>query len=433
MIKLIISYVLLLSLAIYFLKDITTMPDLNNPWIKSSAYLILVFSLFVIVRYFLLLLFSMLNLRKNIKNDYENFDEKNAPFISILVPCFNEEKTIKNSLKSLIAQDYPRFEIIVIDDGSTDSTYMIAKSMEFNSGNKRLRVLTKTNGGKALALNYGISKSKGDYFLVVDADSKISKDSLKLMIRYFQKDEKLAAVAGSVYVTNSENLWTNLQALEYVQGLNLVRNGQAYFKLVNIVPGPIGLFKKEAVEDVGFYTTDTFAEDCDLTLSLIAKGYKIEYEIDAVSYTEAPETIVDLIKQRYRWTRGILQAILKHKVRLFDITKPSIAFVMWYMVFESVLWPIVSVFANLFIIFVAFSVDNSQMLIYWWIIFTILDVSASVYCLSVTKEDMRLLLYSLYYRLIFVNITNVAKVLSSFEEVFGIEMSWGKLDRKGKI
>ncbi len=433
MIKLFLSYTLLLGLAIYFLKDMTNMPDLNNPWIKSSAYLILIFSLFVIVRYFLLLLFSMLNLRKNLKNNYENFDEDKAPFISILVPCFNEEKTIKNSIKSLIEQNYPRFEVIVIDDGSSDNTYLIAKSMEFNDGNKRLRVLTKKNAGKALALNYGISKAKGDYFLVVDADSKISKDSLKLMIRYFEKDEKLAAVAGSVYVTNSENLWTNLQALEYVQGLNLVRNGQAYFKLVNIVPGPIGLFKKDAVIKTGLYTTDTFAEDCDLTLSLIAKGYKIEYEIDAVSYTEAPESIVDLIKQRYRWTRGILQAILKHKVRLFDFSEPTIAFVMWYMVFESILWPIVSIFANFFIIFVAFSVDQTKMLIYWWIIFTILDISASIYCLSVTKENMKLLLYSLYYRLIFVNITNIAKVLSSFEEVFGIEMNWGKIERKGKI
>jgi len=431
MLKLALGYTFLLALAFYFLQNITTLPDINNPWIKTSAYIIMFFSLLVIVRYFLLLLFSMLNLKRNVKKEVD-FDYENAPYISILVPCFNEEKTIKKSILSLIQQDYPRFEILVIDDGSSDNTYKIAKTLEFNHGDKRLKVLTKENAGKAIALNYAIKRAKGEYFLVVDADSRISKDSLRLMISYF-KDPKVAAVAGSVYVVNTDNLWTKLQALEYIQGLNLVRNGQGFFKLVNIVPGPIGLFRKSAVEDIGLYKTDTFAEDCDLTLRLIAAGDKVDFEIDAISYTEAPDTITNLIKQRYRWTRGILQAIMKHKWRMFDIFNPTIAFVMWYMFFESILWPLVSIFANIFIIFVAINYGQSQMLIYWWIIFTILDVSASIYCLAITKESMKLLFYSLYYRLIFVNITNMAKVLSYFEEMLGIEMNWGKIERKGKI
>ncbi len=253
------------------------------------------------------------------------------------------------------------------------------------------------------------------------------------MVKYFQ-DPKIAAVAGSVYVTNGENLWTKLQALEYIQGLNLVRNGQAFFKLVNIIPGPIGMFRKSAVKAIGKYTDDTYAEDCDLTLRLIEAGFKIDYEIDAVSYTEAPESLLDLLKQRYRWTRGILQSILKHKIKLFAMySNFSLSMVLWYMLFEAIFWPIASIFANIFIIYISIMSGFGEMLLYWWIIFTILDISASIYCVSVTKERMKLVLYSIYYRIFFINIINVAKVLASLEEFFGIEMNWGKLERKGKI
>jgi hypothetical protein len=103
------------------------------------------------------------------------------------------------------------------------------------------------------------------------------------------------------------------------------------------------------------------------------------------------------------------------------------------MLFEAIFWPIASIFANIFIIYVSLASGYGEMLLYWWIIFTILDVSASIYCVSVTKEKMKLVLYSIYYRIFFINIINIAKVLASFEEFFGIEMSWGKLERKGKI
>jgi len=155
--------------------------------------------------------------------------------------------------------------------------------------------------------------------MVVDADSKLHNDAVELMARYFL-DPEIAAVAGSVYVSNQNNLLTKLQALEYIEGLNMVRNGQAFLKLVNIIPGPIGMFRKDALYEVGLYDDDTFAEDCDVTLKLIMKGYKIDFEPEAVAVTEAPEHLLDLIKQRYRWTRGILQAI-KNTAQCFGILK----------------------------------------------------------------------------------------------------------------
>ena len=431
--KIFITLVLifLFLLTLYVVQNVEALSLEGGVIKQSGAFVILLFSLVVIARYFILLLLSLLNILKSLKKaEKESFD---YPFISIIVPCYNEEKVIKASLSSLLALDYPNYEILVIDDGSSDDTYLIAKDMEFDNGQVSLRAYTKTNAGKANALNYGIDRSYGELFVAVDADSKLSVDSLRLMAKYFD-DTKVAAVAGSVYVTNTHNLWTNLQALEYVQGLNLVRNGQAYLQLVNIIPGPIGMFKKALVRRVGMYKDDTYAEDCDLTLRLLANGYKVDFEIDAVSYTEAPETLLDLIKQRYRWTRGILQSIMKHKDKLFSLKGDiSIFFVMWYMVFEAILWPIFSILANIFIIYISIVYGFSQLLFYWWLIFTALDVSASIYCVSVTKESLKLVLYSIYYRLFFINIINIVKVLASIEELFSVEMNWGKLERMGRI
>ncbi len=433
MIKILALFIILFSLSILSVYQLNHLPVNQNIYVRLGVIFILIFSLIVVARYFLLLLFSLLNLYKNVKKEPVILANTAKPMVSVLVPCYNEEKVLKASLESLINQTYPKYEIIVIDDGSSDDTFLLAKNMEFDNGNVSLKAFTKQNAGKAHALNFGIEKARGELFLAVDADSKLSEDAIELMADYFQ-DPKIGAVAGSVYVTNTDNLWTKLQALEYVQGLNLVRNGQALFKLVNIIPGPIGMFRKDAVKSIGKYTDDTYAEDCDLTLRLIEKGYKIDYEIDAISYTEAPESLLDLLKQRYRWTRGILQSILKHKKKLFSFhSNFAMSMVLWYMLFEAIFWPIASIFANIFIIYMSLISGFGEMLIYWWIIFTILDVSASIYCVSVTKERMQLVLYSIYYRIFFINIINIAKVLATFEEFFGIEMNWGKLERKGKI
>ena len=433
MIKIILLFAMLLTLSVFSVYQLNNLPTDQNIYVRLGVILILLFSLIVIARYFVLLLFSMLNLYKNVKKITPPAPIEELPMVSIIVPCYNEGKVLKASLESLINLTYPKYEILVIDDGSSDETFLIAKNMEFNDGHRSLKAYTKPNGGKAMALNFGIEKAKGELFLAVDADSKLSPDALELMVEYF-RDHKIGAVAGSVYVTNTDNLWTKLQALEYIQGLNLVRNGQAYFKLVNIIPGPIGMFRKEAVKAIGKYTDDTYAEDCDLTLRLIEAGYKIDYEIDAISYTEAPESLLDLLKQRYRWTRGILQSIMKHKRKLFSFySNFSMSMVLWYMLFEAIFWPIASILANIFIIYVSLISGFGVMLLYWWIIFTILDVSASIYCVSVTKERMKLVLYSIYYRIFFINIINIAKVLATLEEFFGIEMNWGKLERKGKI
>jgi cellulose synthase/poly-beta-1,6-N-acetylglucosamine synthase-like glycosyltransferase len=407
--------------------------NVQNVFVKTGVFIILFFTLIVISRYMLLLYFSIIKLimktsdEKNIQRVKTNFK------VTIIVPAYNEEKVLPKSLPSLIAQTHPNIEILVVDDGSTDLTYQIAKNYEFESDTKSLKVLTKPNSGKANAINYGIKHANGELIMVVDADSRLEKNAVELMAQYFLNPE-VAAVAGSVYVSNQNNLLTKLQALEYIEGLNMVRNGQAFLKLVNIIPGPIGMFRKDALYDVGLYDDDTFAEDCDVTLKLISKGYKIDFESDAVAYTEAPEHFLDLIKQRYRWTRGILQAIKKHKYLLWHFRKnPAASFTMWYMLFESVFWPFMDVWTNFFIIYLSIVSGVSILIFFWWVMFTILDMAGALYCVLVTGEKLSLVFYAVFYRLFFIEFINITKILSTFEEWFGIEMTWGKLERKGNL
>ncbi|WP_456479274.1 glycosyltransferase family 2 protein [Nautilia sp.] len=428
-----VSVFLLLLLGYVLYALYTDFANIKNIFLKTGVVVILFFTSVIIFRYMFLLFFSILKLIFKSSYDWDMSQISTHRKVTIIVPAYNEEVVIETSIKSLLKQTYPNLEILVVDDGSSDQTYTKAKKFEFQKGRRSLRVLTKPNGGKAKAINFGIEHSKGSLIMVVDADSKLDNNAVLLMSRYFD-DEEIAAVAGSVYVSNQNNVWTKLQALEYIEGLNMVRNGQAFLKLVNIIPGPIGMFRKNSLYDVGLYDSDTYAEDCDVTLKLITKGYKIDFEPDAVAYTEAPENLLDLIKQRYRWTRGILQAIKKHKSLLWHFKiNPAATFTMWYMLFESVFWPFMDVWTNMFIIYVSLSSGFSVLIVYWWSLFTVLDVTGALYCVLVTGEKISLIFYAVYYRLFFIQIINVAKIFSTFEEWFGIEMNWGKLERKGNL
>jgi cellulose synthase/poly-beta-1,6-N-acetylglucosamine synthase-like glycosyltransferase len=225
-----------------------------------------------------------------------------------------------------------------------------------------------------------------------------------------------------------------LQALEYVEGLNMVRAAQGFFRLVNIIPGPIGLFRRAALRRVGGYDHDTFAEDCDLTLKLLCDGWQIHYEPDAIAYTEAPEKLLDLLKQRYRWTRGILQAIRKHRGSLFSLRHgPGVCFTLWYMIFEGIMWPTMNVFAHVLFVFVATRYGAALPLVLWWAQLTVLDLAAALYCVAVEEERMRLVPYAIYYRFFFALTIDVSKLFATFEELLRLRMDWGKLERIGRI
>lgn len=238
------------------------------------------------------------------------------PLISLIVPAFNEEITLKNSIQSLMELDYPNYEIIVIDDGSTDGTLDIAK--EFQKS-KKVTVIHQNNLGKPNALNNGIRNSTGEIIVTVDADTNLKKDALKKISARFVKDNQIGAVAGNVKVIPENSLMNIIQGTEYTVGINLVRKAQSMLGCVMIVPGPIAALKREAVEKVGSFSNDTFAEDFDITMKILEQGYKVEYEDTAISYTDAPKNLEDFLKQRRRWYRGMLQVLDKHRNLYFSI------------------------------------------------------------------------------------------------------------------
>ncbi len=232
-----------------------------------------------------------------------------CPKISVIVPAYNEEKTIEKCLQSLTRLDYPNYEVIVVDDGSTDGTLKEVEKFRSN----RVKVFHQENMGKANALNRGIRESEGEIIVTVDADTILSEDSLKhLCIRFVEKP-KVGAVAGNVKVHPASGVLNALQSTEYTTGINLTRKAESMLGCVMIVPGPIAALRREAVEKAGFFSDDTFAEDFDVTIKVLKEGYRSEYEDEAIAYTDAPKSLEDLMKQRRRWYRGMLQVLNKHR------------------------------------------------------------------------------------------------------------------------
>lgn len=234
---------------------------------------------------------------------------ESPPMISVIVPAYNEEVTIKDCIESLLELDYTPHEIIVVDDGSTDKTLEIARRFQ----NSKVRVTHQENRGKANALNTGILLSRGELVLTVDADTTLDKNSLNLIAYRFKSNNRLGAIAGNVKATVDPGLLNTIQAAEYTTGINLVRKAQSMLKCVMVVPGPIAALKKEAVERVSFFSDDTFAEDFDITMKILKAGYDVEYEDKAIAYTSAPKNIEDLMKQRRRWYRGMIQVLDKNR------------------------------------------------------------------------------------------------------------------------
>jgi len=402
-------------------------PDIQRVMVRMVVVSLVIFLFLLFLRYFALLWFSYLgHAERNVLGVREI---KELPPISILVPAYNEGLVLERALTSLMQLEYPEYEVLVIDDGSTDDTLEIATGWEGQRGPGHFRVITKPNGGKASALNAGIAHSLHPLILCMDADSSLEPHALLTAARHFS-DPAVGAVAGNVKVENRGRILTRLQALEYIEGLNMPRRAQGFIAAVNIVPGPVGLFRREALEEIGGYDTDTFAEDADLTLKIMEVGWRVEYEDQSIAWTEAPETWRDLTQQRYRWTRGILQAIRKRKGIYL---RPFPDFPLWISTiqlgFEAIVWPVMNVFAHLFFAIVAILFGAGELIVYWMILLTLLDLVAALVTVSMEEESLALVPMALIYRFVFILFLDVVKMFATMEELFRLDMGWGKLER----
>jgi cellulose synthase/poly-beta-1,6-N-acetylglucosamine synthase-like glycosyltransferase/peptidoglycan/xylan/chitin deacetylase (PgdA/CDA1 family) len=366
------------------------------------------------------------------------------PPVAVLVPAFNEEKVIVRTVRSVLNSEYPNLRVIVIDDGSTDDT--LERARDAFALEPRVTVLTKPNGGKAEALNYGLEHVSEEIFLGIDADTCIDPEAVALLVPHFQ-DQDIAAVAGNTRVGNQVNLWTRWQAVEYITSQNLERRALDVFGLVTVVPGAIGAWRTALVRQAGCYHPETVAEDADLTMALLERGYRVHYEDRALAYTEAPSTVRTLMLQRFRWSFGILQSVWKHRSAFMRrgllgwVALPNIV------IFQFAL-PIVAPFMDL--IFLAGVVDyyvnqhsdvhpaghSSALLklVIGFAIFLLVDLIASLLAIALERGDgrwknVRVLGYLWLQRFTYRPLFSLV-IFKTFKRVLqGHAFQWGKLER----
>ncbi|HEX2950907.1 MAG TPA: glycosyltransferase, partial [Armatimonadota bacterium] len=235
------------------------------------------------------------------------------PHVTMVIPAYNEEQVICRTVSSALASDYPDFDVIVVDDGSTDATYEQVRQ-EFGD-NPRVTIIRKENGGKSTALNLAFARATGEIVMCIDADTMLAPTALGFLVRHFA-DPRVGAVAGNVKVGNRVNALTIWQSIEYITNQNFDRQAFSFLRSVPVVPGAIGAWRREVVLQAGGFEANTLAEDTDLTFKVRLLGYHTICDNRALAYTEAPDGFSALARQRFRWSFGILQALWKHRRQL---------------------------------------------------------------------------------------------------------------------
>ena len=367
------------------------------------------------------------------------------PLQSVLIPAYNEEKVIARTIRQVLASDYPNLEVIVLDDGSTDGTFNMVRE-QFGT-ERRVRLFTLVNGGKASALNYGLQEAQGDVVIALDADTLFEPDAIGKLVRWFS-DPKIGAVAGNAKVGNRVNIITRWQALEYVTSQNLERRALETLGCVTVVPGAIGAWRHAALLKVDGFPTDTLAEDQDLTLTLQRAGYKVLYDSTAVAWTEAPDTVQGLINQRFRWTFGTLQCLWKHRDATFRPRDGSLGlFAMpqaWLFQFGlSVIAPVIDL---LFLWQVAasgldflqhgqqFDGQTLQKVVLYYLAFLIVDAGSAAMAFAIERNERTTLLpWLALQRFGYRQLMYYVVLKAWLTALFGTLVGWNKLDRKNSV
>ena len=365
-----------------------------------------------------------------------------APFVSVIVPAYNEALVISNSIKSLLGSNYETFEIIVVDDGSQDNTSNVV-SQEF-AGDERVRLFTVANSGKADALNTGLRYAHGEIIIALDADTLFSPQTIGALASRFV-DPEIGAVAGNAKVGNRTNIITRWQALEYITSQNMDRRAFASLNCITVVPGAVGAWRRDLLEQAGGFASDTLAEDQDLTLRIRRLGYKIGYEETAVAWTEAPDRIDTLARQRFRWAYGTLQCMWKHRDTLFRSRYGALGFIaipnVWlFQIVFSLISPVMD-FMLLYVLIstgldrlqqpTGYSSTNLQQVLFYYALFLAIDwISAGFAFLLERRERWGLLWWLFLQRFCYRQVMYYVMIKSVGMALRGPVVGWGKLERK---
>jgi cellulose synthase/poly-beta-1,6-N-acetylglucosamine synthase-like glycosyltransferase len=354
---------------------------------------------------------------------------------------------IERTVQAALDSDYPHLRVIVVDDGSADRTLEITQNAfaaQIRDG--LVTVLTKPNTGKAEALNYGLEFVREEIFVGIDADTVIAPDAISRLVPHFL-DSRVGAVAGNTKVGNRVNLWTRWQALEYITSQNFERRALNTLGAVSVVPGAIGAWRTSAVRAAGGFHIDTVAEDADLTMALLQSGYRVTYEDRALAYTEAPMNAGGLMRQRFRWSFGIMQSVYKHRAAfgrkgvLGWVALPNI-------VIFQILLPLVSPFIDLMFAYGTFmylldryfhpetaDYRSFEKLVIYFAMFLIIDFIASALAFALerrtadNREDAALLLHVWLQRFAYRQLFSIVLIRTLKRAITGRAFNWDKLER----
>ncbi|MGA7339792.1 MAG: glycosyltransferase [Terracidiphilus sp.] len=373
------------------------------------------------------------------------------PRVAVLIPAYNEETVIVRTIRSVLNSDYRNLHVIVIDDGSTDRTAEVAAEAyagEIAAG--RLQVLSKPNAGKAAALNYALDRMREEIYIGIDADTVIAADAISRLVPHFE-DPRIGAMAGNAKVGNRVNLWTRWQALEYITSQNFERRALDLFHVVTVVPGAIGAWRTAPVMAAGGYPLNTVAEDADLTMNLLEQGLRVDYEDRSLAFTEAPIDAKGLMRQRFRWSFGTLQAVWKHRAAFVRNQAMGLFALPNILIFQMFL-PLVSPFIDLLFAWgiINFFIDRHyhpesaspasfEKLVTYFLGFLLIDFITSSVAFSLerrhpaNKGDGWLLFHIWLQRFAYRQLFSVVLFKTLKRAIDGKPFNWDKIERTARM
>ncbi len=384
------------------------------------------------------LIIGILAIIEKLRPDHDVLVEP-PPGVTVLIPAHNEETVIVQTVNSVLASDYPDLQVIVVDDGSADSTLELLQ--QNFSHESKVQILHQVNRGKAAALNNALSCATTELVVTIDADTEIEPDAIRNLVRHFS-DPRVGAVAGNVKVGNRSRWLTRWQALEYITSQNMEKRAFDLLDCITVVPGALGAWRRQAIEAAGGITADTVAEDADLTIAIRRLGWKVTYDEYAIAWTEAPETPGILIRQRFRWTFGTLQAFWKHSDTLFRPKYGTLGFVALPNIFVfQILLPLISPVIDLMFLGTLllwglsqlhltqipqlWSTADVQRSVVFFLGFLIIDVLTCVIAFALErKEDWSLLIPVLLQRFYYRQLMYIVLFRSVKEAVSGRPVGW---------
>ncbi|WP_078893222.1 bifunctional polysaccharide deacetylase/glycosyltransferase family 2 protein [Streptomyces sp. NRRL F-2580] len=348
--------------------------------------------------------------------------------VTVLVPAYNERECIANTLNSLAASDHP-IEVIVIDDGSSDDTAEIVEEMDLPF----VRLIRQVNGGKPSALNTGIAAASYDIIVMMDGDTVFEPSTVRELVQPFG-DPSIGAVAGNAKVGNRDSLIGAWQHIEYVLGHNLDRRMYDMLGVIPTIPGAVGAFRKDALQQVGGMSDDTLAEDTDITIAVLCEGWRVVYAEHARAWTEAPASLQQLWSQRYRWSYGSMQAMWKHRGAVTSrgpagrFGRLGLPLVVLFGVVAPLLAPLVDMFFLYGVLFADAPITLTS-----WGGFILLQAALSWYAFRLDREKPWHLISLPIQQLVYRQLMYIVLLQSAITALTGGRLRWQKLRRTGEV